>query len=702
MLNLWVTHWLKSADPDSDLSAEERLRFSGQAVYDLVPPLRDLAEDALDDVDEEYSPPRQAKAAVKKGPPRTSKKKGSSRSTKTNVAGSQAPKSRQLPTREVFVEIPPSQVDLTQYSRFQPTPRRRHPSATPDPATVSTSGPGATADTQTEPEHPQEMASNPVSAEGHPAAGTPATPPRNHRLAATPYIESPPSPPHSSSGPMEIDPPVEAPTPQVPQRELAPKASLLVPYSSDHESSPIGSPASNASSRPLLGSGANHGEDPARASSQDAPNAGEEEAAVPDNDTAVPPESTLSDGENDVAVPNTAVPPTETFNNGEQDTAIMDTAVPPETSDAPSRPQKYAPPRRVDPAVRQSRQAQVAFRTSIQYEFKDTVTKQEIKERVAAWAAQIGRHITDVSRHSFSLCCLYFSAKCFVKFGRFMREVTAAGLWGITHSDKSLRSLAPLMEAAAVLEWYAACKPLPEQGTIKAVRYSFSTFLLSLQSDNDSLQGRRRLSIPWANVAQTSPPSRLFTILHSTGDSVPLLSFLLSKEGGWSISDMAQFAHGIIGSVSSALAGSVAPFENIFHSCLDPIPIGRSLILLRQSRSLFKSAPGYNGPTEELIDSVTDKAIFIFNGLALVQFLYHSVFATVMSVGSAFPATSPQGLLWQRYRECMLCVIESVARALSALRSDVSQCLPLSECGSNSFICSSFRQRYPPNSPQRL
>ncbi|KAG8959848.1 hypothetical protein FRC05_007230, partial [Tulasnella sp. 425] len=630
MLNLWVTHWLKSADPDSDLSAEERLRFSGQAVYDLVPPLRDLAEDALDDVDEEYSPPRQAKAAVKKGPPRTSKKKGSSRSTKKNVAGGQAPKSRQLPTREVFVEIPPSQVDLTQYSRFQPTPRRRHPSATPDPATVSTSGPGATADTPTEPEHPQEMASNPVSAEGHPAAGTPATPPHNHRRAATPYIESPPSPPHSSSGPMEIDPPVEAPTPQVPQRELAPKASLLVPYSSDHESSPIGSQASNASSRPLLGSGANHGEDPARASSQDAPNAGEEEAAVPDNDTAVPPESTLSDGENDVAVPNTAVPPTETFNNGEQDTAIMDTAVPPETSDVPSRPRKYAPPRRVDPAVRQSRQAQVAFRTSIQYEFKDTVTKQEIKERVAAWAAQIGRHITD--------------------FGRFMREVTAAGLWGITHSDGSLRSLAPLMEAAAVLEWYAACKPLPEQGTIKA--------------------GRRRLSIPWANIAQTSPPSRLFTILHSTGDSVPLLSFLLSKEGGWSISDMAQFAHGIIGSVSSALAGSVAPFENIFHSCLDPIPIGRSLILLRQSRSLFKSAPGYNGPTEQLIDSVTDKAIFIFNGLALVQFLYHSVFATVMSAGSAFPATSPQGLLWQRYRECMLCVIESVARALSALRSD--------------------------------
>lgn len=675
MLDVWVSHWLKSADPDSELSPEKRLRFSGQAMYELVPPLRDLAEDD-DDVDEEYPPPRQTKAPLKTGPPRNSqktgsssqtrkkgpsqtakkagssrdtkkagssrdKKTGSSRDTGKNAAGAQTPKSRQRPTQEVFVEIPPSQIDLTQYSRFQPP----LPSATPKRATVSTSGHGATADIRTEPEDQEMTVGNPVP------AGTPATPQRTRPRAVTPYTEPAPSPPHSSSDPMDIDSPIAAPIPRLPQRTQPSNTNALVLYSSDREGSLMGSEASNDSSGSVVAIGADGGNDSAKASSQDASNAGENEAAAPH--------------------PKVAVPPQEPSN----DDAISDTAVPPGTSNVPSRPPKYAPPRRVAPEVRQGRQAQIAFRSPIQYEFKDSVTKDEMKERVAAWATGIGRHITNVSRHSFC-SCLYFKAQFVVKFGRFMQDVTDAGLWATTHSDESLRSLAHLMEAAAVLEWYAVCKPLPEKSTINTVSFSFLTFLLSIQPDESSLQGRRQLSNPWTNVAQGSPLERLFTIIHSTADTVPLLSFLLSKEGGWSVSDMAHFNHGVIGSVSKALVDSVEPMENIFNSSIDSIPIGRALILLRQSRSLFKSTPDYNGPSEQLIDTITDATIFIFNGLALVRFLYHSIFAKVMSAGSAYGPTSPQGMLWQRYRECMLCLIENVAHALSSLRSDVSH-----DCG---------------------
>ncbi|KAG8960750.1 hypothetical protein FRC05_006576 [Tulasnella sp. 425] len=520
-------------------------------LYELVPPLRDLVEDIPDDVGEDYVPPRQAKASSTKGPPKAKtktsstkgathstkppSKKGPPRGSKKKAANNPAPMLRQLPTQEVFVEIPPSQIDRMQYSQFA-TPRRPRPSAAPNPATGSTSGHSAMEDIPTEPEDRQVAAGDPVP-QDHPTAGTPVI--SHQPCAATPHTGSLPSPTHSSSSSMDIDSPIPAPIPLLPQRLQAPKANALVLYSSDREPPPVGSQASDDSS----GSGANDSKDPEKASS---PNTNDREhaAAVGDADVAM--------GDADIAVP-------------------------PGDSGGPSCPPKYAAPRRVPAEVRQGRQAQIAFRTSIQYEFKDTVTKEEIKERVVAWAAKIGCRITN--------------------FGHFMQEVTAAGHWGITHSDQSLQSLAPLMEAAAVLEWYAACKPLPDQPMTKA--------------------GPGRLTIPWTNVAAGSPPSRLFTILHGTGDSVPLLSFLLSKEGGWSISDMAHFAQGLIGSVSRAVAGSVARFENILYSCVDPIPIGRALILLHQSRSLFKTAPEYNGPTEQLIGSITDTAILVLNGLAL-------------------------------------------------------------------------------------
>lgn len=51
-----------------------------------------------------------------------------------------------------------------------------------------------------------------------------------------------------------------------------------------------------------------------------------------------------------------------------------------------------------------------------------------------------------------------------------MQEVTAAGVWAVCHSKEALSSLAPLMQAAAVLSWYSVCKSSSATQTRRVVR----------------------------------------------------------------------------------------------------------------------------------------------------------------------------------------------------------------------------------------
>lgn len=179
------------------------------------------------------------------------------------------------------------------------------------------------------------------------------------------------------------------------------------------------------------------------------------------------------------------------------------------------------------------------------------------------------------------------------------------------------------------------------------------------------------LSFPWTNVSANSPPHRLYQVLLNVADSVPVITFLLSRDGGWSPADIGLFAEGLARSISNSLAQGIEHSGDLPLSSVSAIPLGCALVLLRQTRSVSRTQTGYCGPTENFINATTDNAISILNALALIRFLYHSVLPSVMQLGNSYPVTSTRGVLWQRYHDCMLCIIDSVASTLSAQRSDV-------------------------------
>lgn len=128
----------------------------------------------------------------------------------------------------------------------------------------------------------------------------------------------------------------------------------------------------------------------------------------------------------------------------------------------------------------------------------------------------------------------------------------------------------------------------------------------------------------------------------------------------------------MISSVVNALTGCLQRIDDIPLSWIDPIPVARVLVWLRQSRSLFVTHPDYGGPGAATINALTDQAILIFNGLAVVRFLYHIMLAHVVVWGADHSRDARKRIFWERYSDCMRCLIDSVACALAARRSDVS------------------------------
>ncbi|KAG8915032.1 hypothetical protein FRC00_008548 [Tulasnella sp. 408] len=587
MLSEWVDHWLQSADPDSSIPHNKRLRFVGQALYESMLPLHDAAQDEAMDTDEEaYQPPRASKRSSKKaesGPPikpkpkPKPKPKSKGKGKAAEVPAAAPAIARRPPQTEVYVDVPPFR-----------TPRKAPSHA----RSIQSDREGA----QVLLHGAETVSSSPAEPSPFPAATSPFDrQPPDHAQPNSPT----PTPCRSpSSVEMDTDEPPHQPGPYAfpPARQ---QASALVPYeySSDVDSPPPTQFARPVESKPDLVMEAPDSTD----SGLEA--AGAAAAALRARTALALTTSSAADSSASARAPSAA----------------------PLSEHAPSVPNEednqQVP---IQAEVRQGRQAQVVLKHPVQYTFSDAETPSTIADKVSLWAQAIQRRITN--------------------------EVMAAGNWEVEHSGQSSTPLAHLMHATAILEWYSVCKPAP--------------------ADRARPEAQLLLSFPWTNVSANSPPHRLYQVLLNVADSVPIITFLLSRDGGWSPADIGLFAEGLAHSISSALAQGIGHSGDLPVSPVSAIPLGRALVLLRQTRSVSRAQAEYCGPTEDRINAITDKVILILNALAVIRFLYHSVLPSVMQLGSSYPVTSPRGVLWQRYHDCMLCIIDSVASTVSAQRSD--------------------------------
>ncbi|KIO19303.1 hypothetical protein M407DRAFT_31053 [Tulasnella calospora MUT 4182] len=272
MLQRWIDHWLQSADPDSDLPPEKRLRFTGQTLWEEAPLLYNMEEDDPDADDEMYEPPCDVKAPAKKTPASSSKgapkpkapakpkgkgkekevpsaqPQGKRKGKEKEVQSVQPVQRRPRPTREVFVEIPA--LKHTRQPNTRGNAQQSRASQHPSPAAK------AVEDRAVAPHSPAEPTGWPLDVDEPSAAGPSGPRGGTPTPFATQIIFSPQQPDHSDQDaprtpqtplsripspiPMQIDSPEGLPAPPVMPHSATPVAAdhiALVQYSSDHESS---------------------------------------------------------------------------------------------------------------------------------------------------------------------------------------------------------------------------------------------------------------------------------------------------------------------------------------------------------------------------------------------------------------------------------------------------------------------------------
>lgn len=355
MLELWAKHWLGSADPESDIATEKRLRFTGQQMQELIPPLHDpAADDVVDDDEEDFEPPAKAKA------PKAKKSKPKKDTTHREKDAQAKPKSRQLPRHEVFVEIPV----LKKRSRAPPRGAGPRRAPTVDPAVPA---PGPSLSHMPPSPFPSQSGAHDL-ASGSPgrdfspanslARGTPT--PLSPRASAPPVtrFETDAVPPVATSHTMFAPAPLPQPTTS-PGQQLSPDAMDI--------DTPFPRPAP-AQLGPAM------------------------RAIVPEEPTALvsyASEAELSPQKaNDQAnAGGPSVIPAAT------QPCEVNAAVTAPGESEPHRPQSHPRPR-----PRAVRQAQVAFKVALQYEFKESSSPETLQAAVDKWAAEGKWRVHNVSQ----------------------------------------------------------------------------------------------------------------------------------------------------------------------------------------------------------------------------------------------------------------------------------------------------------------
>ncbi|KAG8926770.1 hypothetical protein FRC01_008403 [Tulasnella sp. 417] len=198
-------------------------------------------------------------------------------------------------------------------------------------------------------------------------------------------------------------------------------------------------------------------------------------------------------------------------------------------------------------------------------------------------------------------------------FQQFMLDVTASAQWAIKHSDLAMAGLAPLFDASVAVEWYSH------------VHSSHSTAM--------PRKDRVQLLLPWNNITLGSPLCHVFKLLFQPMKPLPILSTLLSHDGGWSLDNVAQFMHGLQAAVNVALHQAAEATPSVLtHSYVDLVLLARVITLLRYSRSLFHGPGAYTGPAIQDIDRLTDQMVVLANALAMVQYFVHMVAIPVIDL----------------------------------------------------------------------
>ncbi|KAG9017170.1 hypothetical protein FRB90_001474 [Tulasnella sp. 427] len=278
----------------------------------------------------------------------------------------------------------------------------------------------------------------------------------------------------------------------------------------------------------------------------------------------------------------------------------------------------------------ETRGFQVVLRDAVMLSFRVIISDAELEHRWREWQDFIG-------------------LKAFL-ISRYLSEVGSSGVWRIPHRDPSLAlTLAPLMHAAAVVQWYTVCAGLQRYETPKSARLAPSQ--------------------PFVNLATDSPPQTLFRSITRINRAVPQIKQLLSQEGGWTLRDMETFAYRAYVVTHDALDGAIGMVDILAEPSVDVASFACLVFWLWQTCSLFQTHPEYSRPNANAVHTLTDRSTFTLNALAVVRFLNYAVCKCVVSLVQGLSKQSPRAL-WQPCNECMESIIRSIFSALSGRRAD--------------------------------
>ncbi|KAG8901317.1 hypothetical protein FRC00_007904 [Tulasnella sp. 408] len=309
-----------------------------------------------------------------------------------------------------------------------------------------------------------------------------------------------------------------------------------------------------------------------------------------------------------------------------------------EQPDEPTKPKKRARPRsrkapeQATPEERPSRAVPVTMKEMVAYSFMDGQQSKEVRNRVRAWEESNPWKIKSLSE--------------------FMQIAAKATLGAMEHSNPVLSGLAHLTQASAVVTWYSVAESPEISGTSREYRFE--------------------LPLPWTNVAEGSPPHHLFELILNPTKPLPLLSSLLSHDGGWSLADVSQFMKGLLAAVQLAFNRvASAPIGLLAHSWVDLLPVARAMAFLRSSRFLHHGPADYDGPAAAAVNLWTDRTIIFANAMAMQRYLLYNIVDSVYhSRHAEHGPPSHQYEVLKAYLGCLLTINESVATAAAQGRPD--------------------------------
>lgn len=188
------------------------------------------------------------------------------------------------------------------------------------------------------------------------------------------------------------------------------------------------------------------------------------------------------------------------------------------------------------------------------------------------------------------------------------------------------------------------------------------------------MQYRFELPLPWLNIASGSPPHHLFQLILDPTKPLPLVSSLLSKDGGWTLADVSQFMQGLLAAVELAFNRvASAPVGLLAHSWVDLLPVACAVSFLRSSRSLHHGPADYDGPAAAAVNLLTDRTIIFANAVAMQRYLVFNVVDPVYESRLAEHGTkSSQFDVLTAYLGCLMTINESIAVATAQGRPNVS------------------------------